>query len=106
MKVILPVLLCCLLALFQSPLRADPPVPSPAPVLSAEDLSWLEQQDGFRVGVVEGQVPLVFDTGNGILAGTYIDYLTRLSAKLGVPVDPVLVNPPRGGGDRAADCCA
>ena len=99
MKVILPVLVCCLLALFQSPLRADPPVPSPAPVLGVEDLTWLEQQEGFRIGVAEGQVPLVFDTGGGVLAGTYIDYLARLSAKLGVPVDPVLLNRPKGKGE-------
>ena len=99
MKVTLPVLLCCLLALFQSPLRADPPLPSPAPVLGVEDLAWLQQQERFRIGVVEGQVPLVFDTGTGILAGTYIDYLSRLSAKLGLPVDPVLLNPPHGDGE-------
>jgi len=97
-KAFLPVLLCCLLALFQSPLRADPPMPSPAPVLGVEDLTWLDQQDSFRIGVVAGQVPLVFDTGNGLLAGTYIDYLSKLSAKLGVPVEPVLVNLPHGDG--------
>jgi len=70
-------------------------MPSPAPVLGVEDLTWLEQQDGFRIGVVAGQVPLVFDTGNGLLAGTYIDYLSKLSDKLGVAVEPVLLNSPR-----------
>ncbi|MBW4935483.1 ATP-binding protein [Marinobacter sp. F4206] len=89
MKVILPFLLCCLLALFQSPLRADPPQPSPAPVLGSAELAWLSEQDSFRIGVHVGQVPLIFDTGDGTLAGTYIDYLARLSDKLGVPLNPV-----------------
>ncbi|MBW7472250.1 ATP-binding protein [Marinobacter sp. F4218] len=90
MKVILPFLLCCLLALFQSPLRADPPQPSPSPVLGSEELAWLAEQDSFRIGVHVGQVPLIFDTGDGSLAGTYIDYLARLSDKLGVPMNPVI----------------
>ncbi|MBW0148598.1 ATP-binding protein [Marinobacter arenosus] len=91
MKVILPFLLCCLLALFQSPLRADPPQPSPSPVLGSDELSWLAEQESFRIGVRVGQVPLIFDTGDGTLAGTYIDYLARLSDKLGVPMNPVIL---------------
>ena len=93
MKVVLrSLLLCSLLGLFQSPVLADPPQPSPAPVLGQSDLEWLQQQERFVVGVRGGQVPLVFDTGDGVLAGTYIDYLARLSDKLGVPVDPVVLD--------------
>ncbi|MDY6814516.1 MAG: transporter substrate-binding domain-containing protein [Pseudomonadota bacterium] len=93
MKVVLrSLLLCSLLGLFQSPVLADPPQPSPAPVLGRSDLEWLQQQERFVVGVRSGQVPLVFNTGDGVLAGTYIDYLARLSDKLGVPVDPVVLD--------------
>ncbi|MEE3119142.1 MAG: transporter substrate-binding domain-containing protein, partial [Pseudomonadota bacterium] len=92
MKVFLPLLLCFLLALFQSPLRADKPQPSPAPVLGSQELAWLGEQDGFRIGERVGQVPLIFDTGDGTLAGTYIDYLARLSDKLNVPVEPVILD--------------
>jgi len=74
------------------PVQADPPQPSPAPVLGQEDLAWLQAQEHFVVGVRAGQVPLVFDTGSGMLAGTYIDYLARLSDKLGIPVQPVVVD--------------
>jgi len=90
-KVILPFLLCCLLVLFQSPVLADPPQPSPAPVLGSAELAWLEEQEGFRIGVSVGQVPLIFDTGDGTLAGTYIDYLARLADKLRVTIDPVML---------------
>ena len=92
MKAIPPFLLCCLLVLFQSPLRADPPQPSPAPVLGNEELTWLGEQESFRIGVHIGQVPLIFDTGDGTLAGTYIDYLARLSGKLDVPIEPVTLD--------------
>ena len=68
---------------------AEPPQPSPAPVLGSEDLRWLAERESFRVGVRSGQVPLVFDTGEGELAGIFIDYLNRLSEKLGVPIEPV-----------------
>ena len=44
---------------------AEPPQPSPAPVLGSEDLRWLAERESFRVGVRSGQVPLVFDTGEG-----------------------------------------
>lgn len=71
---------------------ADPPQTSPAPVLGNEDLSWVAEQEILRIGVRAEQVPLVFDTGNGDLAGTYIDYLARLSSKLGLPIEPVVVN--------------
>lgn len=61
------------------PVQADPPQPSPAPVLGQEDLAWLQAQEHFVVGVRAGQVPLVFDTGSGMLAR----HLHRLS---GAPV--------------------
>lgn len=79
-------LLCCQLA---APVLADPPQLSPAPVLGVEDLTWVAEQDGFRIGVAGGQIPLMFDTGDGVLAGIYIDYLARLSDKLGVAITPV-----------------
>ena len=101
MKVALrSLLLCSLFGLFQSPVLADPPQPSPAPVLGQSDLQWLQQQERFVIGVRSGQVPLVFDTGDGVLAGIYIDYLARLSDKLGVPVDPVVLDD--GGKDGSA----
>lgn len=87
---------CYLLALAPGSVLADPPQPSPAPVLGEADLQWLQQQERFVIGVRSGQVPLVFDTGNGVLAGTYIDYLARLSDKLGVPVDPVILDDQTG----------
>jgi len=84
---------CLFLFVLASLAQAEPPQPSPAPVLSLQDLQWLQQQDQFRVGIRHSQVPLVFDTGNeGRLAGIWIDYLQRLSNKLGVPVQPVMVN--------------
>lgn len=91
MKVGFALILCCLLAFFQVPARAEPPQVSPAPVLGEQELGWLAQQERFRIGIRGDQVPLVFDTGNGVLAGTYIDYLARLSDKLGVAMEPVLL---------------
>jgi len=88
-KACLPFLLCCLLALFQSPVRAEPPQASPAPVLGQQELAWLADQERFRIGLYANQVPLVFDTGEGVLAGIYIDYLARLSEKLDVVIEPV-----------------
>jgi len=87
------ILYCLLLLLFQGQAVADPPQPSPAPVLNAGDVEWLAQQEKFRVGIHQNQVPLVFDTGEGELAGIWIDYLERLSDKLSVPVEPYLADP-------------
>ncbi|MGM0951704.1 MAG: ATP-binding protein [Pseudomonadota bacterium] len=72
---------------------ADPPQTSPAPVLKAGDVDWLAQQEKFRVGIHQNQVPLVFDAGEGELAGIWIDYLERLSGKLSVPIEPFLADP-------------
>ncbi len=84
---------CLLLLLFQggAVLADPPPQNSPAPVLGVEDLRWLAEQDGFNVGGVRHtQVPLVFDTGGegGRMAGIWVDYLNRLSSKLGLPIEP------------------
>ncbi len=68
---------------------AEPPQPSPAPVLGSEDLRWLQGRDAFRIGVRGDQVPLAFDTGDGELAGIFVDYLNRISEKLNVVVEPV-----------------
>ena len=92
MKATLVFLCSCLLLVFQPAALADPPQISPAPVLGSNDLSWLSEQKSLLIGVRGDQVPLVFDTGNGDLAGTYIDYLARLSDKLGLPIEPVIIN--------------
>lgn len=91
-KVVLLFLSGWLLLAFQPAALADPPQASPAPVLGSEDLQWVSEQDTLTIGVRSDQVPLVFDTGNGHLAGTYIDYLSRLSGKLGLLIEPVVIN--------------
>ncbi|WP_166269649.1 transporter substrate-binding domain-containing protein [Marinobacter caseinilyticus] len=78
--------------LLVSSLRADPQLPSPLPVLGVTDLEWLADQDRFTIGVRPSQVPLAFQTADGALAGTYVDYLKTLSAKLGKPIDLVAGN--------------
>ncbi|SHK03548.1 amino acid-binding domain sensor histidine kinase [Marinobacter antarcticus] len=92
MKATLLFLCSWLLLVFQSTALADPPQASPAPVLGSKDLSWVSEQESLRIGVRADQVPLVFDTGNGDLAGTYIDYLALLSDKLGLPIEPVVIS--------------
>lgn len=92
MKATLLFLSCWLVLVIQSAAMADPPQVSPAPVLGSKDLSWVGEQESLRIGVRADQVPLVFDTGNGDLAGTYIDYLARLSDKLGLPIEPVVIS--------------
>ncbi|HDZ38098.1 MAG TPA: transporter substrate-binding domain-containing protein [Marinobacter sp.] len=94
------VLSCWLLLAFPSTVLADPPQASPAPILSSKDLQWVSEQESLRIGVRAGQVPLVFDTGNGDLAGTYIDYLARLSDKLGLPIEPVVIHEDTNAGPR------
>lgn len=92
MKATLLVLSCWLLLVFQYSALADPPQASPAPVLGSKDLHWVSDQKRLKIGVRADQIPLVFDTGNGHLAGTYIDYLARLSEKLGLLIEPVVIN--------------
>ncbi|MBQ0833343.1 transporter substrate-binding domain-containing protein [Marinobacter sp.] len=92
MKAILLFLSCWLLLVCPSPVLADPPQASPAPVLGSKDLRWVSEQEVLRVGVRAGQIPLVFDTGNGNLEGTYVDYLARLSDKLGLLIEPVVIS--------------
>lgn len=48
------------------------------------------------VGIQNTQVPLVFDTGEGRMAGIWVDYLNRLSSKLGVPIEPFLMDDTQG----------
>ena len=81
--------LLVVLGLAGCPVVAEPPLESPPPVLGIDDLNWLEQQERFQVGVRIGQVPLAFRTSGASLAGTYIDYLDRISAKLDTTVDKV-----------------
>ncbi len=68
---------------------SEPPQPSPAPVLGSDDLQWLQDRESFRIGIRGAQVPLAFDTGDGELAGIFVDYLNRISDKLDVPVEAV-----------------
>ena len=82
-------MLWVVLWLVVTPALADPPVESPAPVLGVEDLAWLEEQDTLRVGLQAGRMPLAFETADGNLAGTWIDYLQLLEGKLGVDVQLV-----------------
>lgn len=100
MQAALFILSCWLLLAFPSTVLADPPQASPAPILSSKDLQWVSEQESLRIGVRAGQVPLVFDTGNGDLAGTYIDYLARLSDKLGLPIEPVVIHEDTNAGPR------
>ncbi|MBZ2170321.1 ATP-binding protein [Marinobacter sp. F4216] len=91
MKAALPLLLLCLLSLASASLRADPPQQSPAPVLGSDDLDWLDTKETFRIGIREPRVPLMFDIGDGTMAGIFVDYLDRLSEKLDKPVEAVVV---------------
>jgi two-component system, NarL family, sensor histidine kinase EvgS len=88
-KAALHLLLCMACLLSPGLLMAEPPQPSPSPVLGSGDLDWLSDRKSIRVGVRSDQIPLVFDTGEGQLAGVFIDYLNTISAKLDVPVEQV-----------------
>ncbi|GGY84095.1 ATP-binding protein [Marinobacter zhanjiangensis] len=79
--------LVLLLALFLPPAWADPETPLPWPVLGADELELLEGIEELEVGVRAGQPPLAFVTAEGWLAGTYVDYLTLIAAKLRVGLD-------------------
>ncbi|QSP96476.1 transporter substrate-binding domain-containing protein [Marinobacter salinisoli] len=93
----------CLLSLAPTLLRADPPQASPAPVLGSSELTWLEAQEGFRIGIRNPQVPLIFATGDGTLVGIYVDYLQRLSDKLKKPLEPVIAQGQAGIASEPAD---
>ncbi|WP_053076111.1 transporter substrate-binding domain-containing protein [Marinobacter psychrophilus] len=124
MKAAHVLILCWLLSGLSTPLRAEPanmlgaPVAAGAPSASASpfnepelatkpplglaqdsaDRLWLAEHERVTVSVKAEQVPLVFNTGSGSLAGIYIDYLAKLSIKLGVPVEP---RPPGSDVDAA-----
>ncbi|SDW94160.1 amino acid-binding domain sensor histidine kinase [Marinobacter mobilis] len=75
-----------LMVTLSSPVLAEPPQLSPAPVLGIDDLRWLGQLTELNVGVSGGQVPLAFSTVDGQMVGTYIDYLDRIASKLDLTV--------------------
>ncbi|MBC7191772.1 transporter substrate-binding domain-containing protein [Marinobacter sp.] len=75
-----------------TPVLADPPVESPAPVLGVKDLAWLESRDSLRIGLQADRMPLAFEAADGGLAGTWIDYLQLLEDKLGIDLQPVAGN--------------
>ncbi|WP_404367650.1 ATP-binding protein [Marinobacter sp.] len=85
-------LLFWLLVAVSSVTMADPPLPSPHPVLDVAELEWLAAQSSLRVGLRTGQIPLAFATAEGSLAGTYVDYLKRLGDKLDTRVELVPVD--------------
>jgi len=91
-KAALHLLLCLACLLLPVRLVAEPPQSAPAPLLGRDDLEWLGAQKSFRVGVRSDQVPLVFDTGEGRLAGVFIDYLNIVSAKLDLPIEQITGN--------------
>ncbi|MFL1407610.1 ATP-binding protein [Marinobacter sp. M1N3S26] len=66
---------------------AEPDTPLPWPVLGADELALVESIDEIEVGVRAGQTPLAFVTAEGWLAGTYVDYLTLMAAKLRIDLD-------------------
>ncbi|MGM0569782.1 ATP-binding protein [Marinobacter sp.] len=74
---------------------ADPEQPVAWPVLGADQLALLEEIGTLEVGVRSDQTPLAFTTAEGWLAGTYVDYLTLIAARLrvGLEVEPL----PAGG---------
>jgi len=88
-KAALRFLLCLACLVATAPAKAEPPQPPPAPVLASDDLRWLEARKPLQVGVPSDQVPLAFDTGEGELAGVFIDYLNTVSTKLGVAIEVV-----------------
>ncbi|MCK7544529.1 transporter substrate-binding domain-containing protein [Marinobacter bryozoorum] len=79
-----------LLALMVSQsVSAEPEQPVNWPVLGAEQLALLEEIEALEVGVRSGQPPLAFTTAEDRLAGTYVDYLTLIAARLRVGLDVV-----------------
>lgn len=92
MKAALRFLLCLACMVFTGLAQGEPPQLSPAPVLGSEDLAWLNARQSLQVGVRSDQVPLVFDTGKGELAGVFIDYLNTVSTKLDVDIEVVTGN--------------
>lgn len=73
--------------LFLSSVAAEPDTLLSWPMLSAEELALVETVDELEVGVRPGQTPLAFVTAEGWLAGTYVDYLTLMAAKLRIGLD-------------------
>ena len=83
MKLQAPLTALLILA-FSFPVGADPQPPTPWPVLGADQLALVEQIETLNVAVFADQTPLAFTTAEGWLAGTYVDYLTLIAAKLRV----------------------
>lgn len=88
MRLFSPLTLLVLVSVvFLSQASADPATPLPWPVLGADELALMDDVDELVVGVSPGQTPLAFVTAEGWLAGTYVDYLTLMAAKLRVELD-------------------
>ncbi len=80
-------LILVLMSLAIPHVAAEPDTPLPWPVLGADELALVESIDELEVGVRAGQTPLAFVTAEGWLAGTYVDYLTLMAAKLRIGLD-------------------
>ena len=89
MKAALHLLMCLSCLLSPGLFAAETSGLIPGSVLGSGDRDWLDEQKSLRIGVRSDQVPLVFDTGEGELAGVFIDYMNAVSAKLGVPVEQI-----------------
>ena len=73
--------------LFSLPVAAEPGSLVPWPVLGADQLALMEELETLEVGVRTGQAPLAFTTAEGWLAGTYVDYLALIAARLRVELE-------------------
>ncbi len=84
--------------LFSLPAAAEPDSLVPWPVLGADQLALMEELETLEVSVRTGQAPLAFTTAEGWLAGTYLDYLALIAARLRVGLD---VAPLPSGNDES-----
>lgn len=73
------------LALVTGSAQADPVRPS-SPVLGAEDLAWLAQQDSLKIGIASDQKPLGYVDANGKMQGIYPALARRVGERLGVNI--------------------
>ncbi len=80
---------CCLIVIPAARVLADPRMPSPLPVLGAEDLSWLAQNGPLRIGIAGQRKPLAYIAADGEMAGTHPAFARLVAEKLDVQVELV-----------------
>ncbi|WP_323127269.1 transporter substrate-binding domain-containing protein [Marinobacter sp. JSM 1782161] len=81
--------LATLFVLFQliaMPLAAEPRMPSPRPMLGADDLAWVAQQGNLRIGIAGQRKPLAYLAQDGEMVGTHPGFARLVGEKLGVDV--------------------